>query len=103
MDYKVLRRAIDSVTNDLGYYVFFVKNGEIKDPDILEYYDKRISDLKDLIDFIIKQYPIMTEYPVTQELLDQIKKYYESTNKIKKNKESSWLEKTKSFLSFYYL
>jgi hypothetical protein len=40
-----LKRAMDSLKNDLGYFVFFVEKGEINDPDILEYYCKRVSDV----------------------------------------------------------
>jgi hypothetical protein len=69
--------------------MFFVEKGEIKEPDILEYYRKRVSDVEKNIGFISKQYIDVNGYEETQEILSLIRKYYELTIKIKIDKESS--------------
>jgi 5-bromo-4-chloroindolyl phosphate hydrolysis protein len=88
---------MDSLKNDLDYFVFFVEKGEINEPDILRYYRKKLSSVKTNVNEISKYHPTyidVKDYEETKEILGLIKKYYDLTDKIKDDKESSWLEKT---------
>ena len=72
---------MESLKNDLSYFVFFVEKGEIDEHDILEYYCGRVSDVERnmrLADF--------RSYEETEQILDLIRKYYELTGKIKVDK-----------------
>jgi hypothetical protein len=37
-----MRKAMDSLTNELDYFVYLAEKGEIKDSIVLEYYRKRL-------------------------------------------------------------
>jgi hypothetical protein len=76
-----LKAAMDSLKNDLGYFVFFVQKGEIDEPDILEYYCKRVSSVEKnmrLADF--------KSYVETGEILGLVRKYYELTDRVRVDK-----------------
>lgn len=78
-DYKMLKRYMDSLKNDLDYFVFFVEKGEINEPDILEYYLKRVDDVDKNIKLISKGVSGMEGWDETKEVLALINKYKELT------------------------
>jgi hypothetical protein len=93
-----LKRYMDSLRNDLDYFVFFVEKGEITEPHILQYYRKKVTDIKSNVNEIYKSYPAyidVKDYKETKEILGLIEKYYELTNKIKEDKKSDKIKEDK--------
>jgi hypothetical protein len=85
IDYKKLKREMDSVKNDLDYFVYFFEKGEITEPDILGYYRKRVVDIRNNIGLITKQgvYSHVKGWDETKEILGGIERYLEKTNEFK--------------------
>ena len=72
---------MDFVKNDLGYFVFFVEKGEIRDRDILEYYNDRMNDVDKNMQRIMNNYLITKEWEEVKEILEFIKKYFKLTKR----------------------
>jgi hypothetical protein len=90
-----LKRYMDSLRNDLDYFVFFVKEGEISERKILQYYRKKVTDIKANINEIYKSYPSyidVKDFQETKEILGLIEKYNELTDNIKGGKKSKWTD-----------
>jgi hypothetical protein len=71
----------------IGDDIVLIKEGEIREPLITEYYRKKLLDIYATMRFINKQYPDAKQYSGTQEILDLIKRYHEMTGKMKEYKE----------------
>jgi len=80
-DFIKLKREMDFVKNDLGYFVFFVEKGEIRDRDILEYYNDRMNDVDKNMQRIMNNYLITKEWEEVKEILEFIKKYFKLTKR----------------------
>lgn len=80
-------KAMDSLRNELDYFVYLTKEGEIKDPIVIEYYRKRLFSIYGTAKFVDKKYPGTGKYSGTDEILDLIKKYHEITHKTKEYEE----------------
>ena len=81
-----LIRTLDSLENDLRYFVYLIKKKEIKEPIIKEYYQKQLRDV-DVdanVKLIGRQHPEMKRY--TQEIIDLIKEYDSLAGKKRKYK-----------------
>jgi hypothetical protein len=76
---------MDSLKNDLDYFVFFVEKGEINAPDILEYYLKRVDDVDKNIKGASKRITGVDGWDETKEVLALINKYKELTKNLKSN------------------
>jgi hypothetical protein len=83
-DYKMLKRYMDLLKNDLDYFVFFVKKGEINAPDILEYYSKRVDDVNETSRGLASMSQVWRNGMKQRGVLDLIREYKELTkNRIK--------------------
>lgn len=80
-------RALDSLKNELDYFVYLTEKGEIKDSVVREYYRKRLLNIFVTARFINKQYPESQYYSGTQEILNLIEKYHKLTDKMKEYRE----------------
>ena len=80
--------ALESLEDDLRYFVHLIEIEEIKEPIILEYYGIQLHAVKvySNVEFIGKQHPMMKEY--TWGILGLIKEYHSLLAKKKKYKIS---------------
>lgn len=76
-------KTMDSLGNELDYFVYLTKEGEIKDSVVTEYYRKRLLRIYGTAKFIEKKYPGTGEYSGTGRIIDLIKKYHQITHKAK--------------------
>lgn len=76
-------KTIDSLRNELNYFVYLEEKGEIKDPIVTEYYRKRLLPIYRTVKFIEKKYPGTGEYSGTGKIVDIIEKYHQITRKTK--------------------
>jgi hypothetical protein len=80
--------AMDSLANEMDYFVYLTENGEINDSVVREYYRKRLLPIFKTARFINKQYPESKDYSGTQKILGLIEKYHKAIGKIEDyNKE----------------
>jgi hypothetical protein len=79
--------AMDSLTNEIDYFVYLVENGEINDSVVREYYRKRLLPIFMTAKFIDKQNPESKDYSGTQKILELIKKYHKVTGKMEDYKK----------------
>ena len=70
---------------ELDYFVYLIENGEIREPFIIEYYQKRLFDIIYIAKRIARWDSDNTEYPETEQILDLVKKYHELTGKLKEH------------------
>jgi hypothetical protein len=82
---KEIRGAMDSLKNDLSYFVHLIKADEIKEPIILEYYGMQLSEVDRSLQHIIGLYPNVKAYPPTMQVVGLIREYNLLADK-KKNK-----------------
>jgi hypothetical protein len=82
-----LIKAIDSLTNELDYFVYLVEKDDIKNSIVREYYRKRLVPIFRTAKFIDEKYPDTGDYSRTKEILDRIAKYHKITHKMKEYKE----------------
>jgi hypothetical protein len=80
-------RAMNSLKNEMGYFVNLIEEGEIKEAFITEHYRKKLFDIYGTMHYINKQYPDAKQYSATQEILDLIRRYHDLTGKMKEYKE----------------
>lgn len=84
-----LINALESLKDDLDYFVYLMREGEIEAPIIRQYYRRQLRDAK--IHFNVKmietQHSEMQKY--TKKVLDLIEEYYLLTGKPDEHKESS--------------
>jgi hypothetical protein len=64
--------AMDSLTNEINYFVYLMENGEINKSVVREYYRKRLLHIFRTAKFINKQKPGAREHCGTQKILDII-------------------------------
>jgi hypothetical protein len=80
-------RAMDSLKNELDYFVYLIEEDEIKEPYITEYYRKKLFEIYATMSSINKKYPDAKQYSGTREILDLIERYHGLTGKMKEYKE----------------
>jgi hypothetical protein len=73
--------AMDSLTNELGYFVYLMENREITNYVIREYYRKRLLPVFRTLKFIDKQYPESKESSGTKKVYELIEKYHKVVGK----------------------
>jgi hypothetical protein len=73
--------ALDSLMNELDYFVYLTENGEIKDPTIREYYRKRLLPIFMTLK-TVEAWNADSEYAVPYEILKLIEKYHDITGKM---------------------
>jgi hypothetical protein len=90
-DRNLLKRYMDSLIIDLDYFVFFVKEGEISERKILQYYRKRVIDIKANINevYSYEAYEDVKDFNETKEILGLIEKYNKLTDKFKEDTKSN--------------
>jgi hypothetical protein len=82
-----LTKALDSLKNELGYFVHLIEKDEIKESFILEYYRKQLNDIDATIaDLSTYDRPKHKKYPSTEEIKQLIKKYDSLAAKKRKHK-----------------
>lgn len=74
--------AMDSLTNEVDYFVYLTENREINDSVVRDYYRKRLLPIFRTAKSINKQYPQSADYSGTQKILDLIQKYHKVIGKI---------------------
>jgi hypothetical protein len=79
--------AIDSLINEMDYFVYLTENREIKDSIVREYYRKRLLPIFKTAQFINKQHPGSKDYSGTQKILNLIEKYHKAIGKIEDYKK----------------
>jgi hypothetical protein len=77
-------KTINSLRNELNYFVYLTEKGGIKDSIVTEYYRKRLLPIYRTAKFIEKKYPGTGEYSGTGKIVDLIEKYHQITHKTKK-------------------
>jgi trans-2-enoyl-CoA reductase len=73
--------AIDSLINEMDYFVYLTENREIEDPVVRDYYRKRLIPIFRTAKFIDKQDPQSTNHSGTQKILGLIEKYHKVIGK----------------------
>ena len=73
--------AMDSLINELDYFVYLTENGEIRDFTIREYYRKRLLPIFMTIKYV-KEWNPDYEDTRSQEILNLIEKYHMITGKM---------------------
>jgi hypothetical protein len=75
-------KAMDSLINELDYFVYLIEKGEIKGSTLREYYRKRLVNIFSTAIFINKAYPDSKGYSEIQKILHLIQKYHKITGKV---------------------
>jgi hypothetical protein len=74
-------KAMDSLMNELNYFVYLTENGEIKDATIREYYRKRLLPIFMTVKTVEDWNPDY-EYAIPYEIVKLIEKYHNITGKM---------------------